>query len=136
MKRPAFSLLLAATVIAALPALAHHAFSAMYDDGKLVTISGVLTKVEWVNPHVYFYVDGKAGANGTSQQWALESHPPMALRRAGLPRDMLVVGQTLKVEAYPSRDGQPVAFAKSVLFPDGKLVRIMLDPKQDSAAAQ
>ena len=116
------------------PLSAHHAFSAVFDDAHVVTVNGVLTRVEWVNPHVYFYVDGKAADKGTTEQhWAFESHPPVALRHAGLTREMLVVGQTVKIEAFAAKDGQPLAFAKSLQLPDGRIVRIMLDPKQTAA---
>ena len=83
--------------------LAHHSFAAEYESKDLVTLTGVITKVEWTNPHIYFYVDVK-DASGTVVNWAVEGYPPNTLKRTGFTRDDLKVGDTVTVTAYTAKD--------------------------------
>jgi hypothetical protein len=72
-------------LLLALPASSHHAFTSEFDDTKTATFTGVITKVDWINPHAYFYLEAK-DRSGQVITWTLESFPPAALRRAGMTR--------------------------------------------------
>ncbi len=98
-----------------LPALAHHSFAGEYDDKKPVTLRGTVTKYDWTNPHVYFYLDEKDGTN-----WALELASPTELRVIGWTRESLKVGDTVTVEGSLARDGSKLASGKSVVVAGGK----------------
>ena len=107
--------------IAAVPALAHHSFTAQYDSTKPVTVKGTVTKLEWTNPHARFYLDVK-DANGTVANWELELGSPNTLIRYGWKRESLKVGDEVTVEGYLAKDGSKLANAKSVKFSDGRVV--------------
>ena len=100
------------------PLLAHHSFAAEYDSKGPVTLTGVITKVEWTNPHMYFYVDVK-DANGTVVNWAIEGYPPNTLKRTGFTRDDLKVGDTVTVTAWRAKDSTNRVAGREVTFPDG-----------------
>jgi hypothetical protein len=99
--------------LGALPILAHHSFAAEYDDTKPVKFSGVVTKVEWMNPHVYFYLD-VTDESGTVTNWALEMGPPNGLERSGWTRNTMKVGDEVTVEGTLAKDGAKQANARSV----------------------
>jgi hypothetical protein len=99
-------------------ASAHHSFSSEYDASKPVTLNGVVTKVEWMNPHVYFYVNVKDDT-GKVNNWALEMGAPSGLQRQGWTRNTLQVGDTVKVEGSAARNGTKLANARNV-YKDGK----------------
>ena len=92
----------------ALPALAHHSFAAEYDSTKAITVKGTIQKLEWVNPHAYFWVDVK-DENGNITTWAFESLSPNALARQGWNRNSLKKGEEVTVEGYLAKDGKPLA---------------------------
>ena len=106
-------------LVAALPALAHHAFVAQYDASKSTTLHGVVTKVEWTNPHARFYVDVK-DTSGKVTNWNLELASPNALRRLGWTRDILKVGDEVSVLVAPAKDGTKMANARTVTLSDGR----------------
>jgi len=91
-------------MVCTLPAMAHHAFTAEFDGSKLITLTGTLSKVDWVNPHVYLYVDTK-DSNGNVTTWAVETNATVALHRQGMTRSMLTEGQTVTVQVNPAKDG-------------------------------
>lgn len=91
-------------LVCAVPALAHHSFTAEYYSDKNVTITGTLTKVEWVNPHVFLYVDVK-DSRGKVINYAVETVSTAALHRYGAKRNMFVEGQTVTIDGYPAKDG-------------------------------
>jgi hypothetical protein len=97
---------------------AHHSFSSEYDSAKPVTLEGVVTKVEWMNPHVYFYVNVKDDT-GKVTNWALEMGAPSGLQRQGWTRNTLAVGDQVKVEGSAARNGTKLANARNV-FKGGK----------------
>ena len=99
-------------------ASAHHSFSSEYDASKPVTLQGVVTKVEWMNPHVYFYVNVK-DETGKVNNWALEMGAPSGLQRQGWTRNTLQVGDIVKVEGSATRNGTKLANARNV-YKDGK----------------
>ena len=106
-------------LFAVLPAFAHHAFVAQYDPAKSTTLRGVVTKVEWTNPHARFYVDVKDTA-GKVTNWNLELASPNALRRLGWTRDILKPGDQVSVFAAPAKDGAKMANARTVTLADGR----------------
>lgn len=105
--------------VASPAAFAHHAFAAEYDPDKPFELSGILTKVEWVNPHSWIYVDVKA-ADGKVTNWQFEFGAPNALLRRGLRRSDLPIGGEVHVKGYLAKSGQTVGNATSVTLPDGR----------------
>ena len=101
--------------------LAHHSFSAEYDDTKPVKVTGVVTKVEWLNPHIWFYLDVK-DENGKVSNWAFSGGAPGQLMRRGITKDVIQVGATVVVEGFRAKDGSNNANGAKVTFPDGRQV--------------
>ena len=101
--------------------LAHHSFAATYDASKAIRLSGTLAKIEWTNPHSYFYLDVK-DANGHVVQWAAESGGPGALSRRGFKRGDVKIGDTLVIDGYQARSGAKLIDARRVTLPDGRIV--------------
>jgi uncharacterized protein DUF6152 len=118
-------LLAAGLTIAAVPAVAHHSLYAVFDEEQTVTLKGVVSKVEWVNPHVYLYIDVPDAA-GKITTWSIETFPPTTLRRAGLSREKLGYGQNITLLGYKARNGKDLAFLRTITFADGREVMIAL----------
>jgi hypothetical protein len=100
---------------------AHHAFSAEYDAAKPVKVTGTVKKVEWMNPHIWFYVDVK-DESGKVTTWGFSGGPPGMLMRRGITRDVLKVGDVIKVEGFRAKDGSNNASGGNVTFADGRKV--------------
>jgi Family of unknown function (DUF6152) len=104
---------------------AHHSISSEFDLFKSFEMTGVLTKVEWINPHGQFHLETK-DENGVDQDWQLETPPPSGWRRAGLAsRDFLKIGDTYKVQVAPSKNGGHVALLLVLQFPDGRKMSLL-----------
>ena len=116
------ALLASCALLAALPTLAHHSFQAEFDGSKPVTLKGTLSKIDWINPHIYFYLDVKDDT-GKVTNWTLESIPTGFMHRAGLTRDDFVFGDTVHVVDYRAKDGtKAVGWVQEVTFPNGRKV--------------
>jgi hypothetical protein len=104
---------------AAVPALAHHSFTAEFNQEKLATFTGTLTQIDWINPHVQLYLDAK-DANGLTSKWKIESGPTVHFRSAGLTRNMFTIGQLFTVQTYLAKDGtKNFGFMRSITFVGG-----------------
>lgn len=113
--------ILAGLCLAALPALAHHSFAAEYDQKQPVSFSGVVAKLDWMNPHVYFYVD-VTDQDGKVTRWACEAGNPNALARRGWKKSSLQAGDQVKVEGFRAKDGTLTMNARAIVLADGKRV--------------
>ena len=121
MKGSVLTILAAAALLATsvTPASAHHSFAAEFDTGKSIDFTGVVTKVEWMNPHVYFYVDVKDPKTGKVMNWGCEMGSPNGLTRQGWTRATMKVGMVVRVEGSAAKDGSNIANARNVTV-DGK----------------
>src|SRR5688572_16813367 len=119
MKTKLVLLLTIVLAAAAAPLLAHHSFAAEYDKAKPVSITGTLTRVEWTNPHIWFYVDVK-DEKGAVTNWGFSAAPPGVLMRRGIAKEALKIGSVVKVEGFRARDGSNNATGGAVTFADGK----------------
>jgi hypothetical protein len=120
MKMPKLPLLLAAYAglsFSALPVFAHHSFAAEYES-KEISLTGTITKVEWTNPHIYFYIDVK-DAGGNVVNYAVEGYPPNTLKRTGFTREDLKVGDTVTITAYRAKDSANRVAGREITFPNG-----------------
>lgn len=106
---------------ASAPLAAHHSFAAEFDSNEAIVLQGTVTKIEWMNPHVYFYVDVK-DTSGKVVNWALEGGPPNVLYRQGWRKDTLKPGDTFTVDAYRARDGSTTASMRTATTPDGRKI--------------
>lgn len=107
---------LAALLAGNQPALAHHAFTAQYDADARVELTGVIVKVEWLNPHAYFYIDVEDEATGEVTTWACELGSPVSMLRQGWTREDLILGEVLIVEGALARDGSASMNASRVVM--------------------
>ena len=112
-----------ALLVAAVPVSAHHSFAAEYDADKPVTLSGVVVKIDWTNPHIHFYLEVK-GETGTVTQWKLEGYPPNMLVRQGWARDTLKVGQTITVSGWRARLDPNLGAGREITFADGRKMAV------------
>jgi len=102
------------------PSYAHHSVSAEFDLSKRITLQGRVTKIDWMNPHVYLYMDVMAG--GVTENWACETAGPNTLARQGWSQKSLKIGDRVTVVGYRARDGAFVASAREVVLADGRKV--------------
>jgi hypothetical protein len=119
--RLAFAVGTVCLIFAASPLSAHHSFAAEYDSSKPVEFKGIVTKLDWMNPHVYFYVDVKTG-DGKTVNWACEAGNPNALARRGWKKTSLKAGDEITVKGFQAKDGTFTANARSIVLADGTKV--------------
>ena len=105
--------------LAALPASAHHAFSAEFDARRPVTLRGTVVKVEWINPHSWFHVDVKT-PDGRVQRWMVEAGNPNNLFRRGWSKDVISPGMEIVIDGYQAKDASRRANGRDLTFPDGR----------------
>lgn len=119
----ALALVFAALALTALPrpVLAHHGFSVEFDKDNPITLTGSVTKFEFMNPHIYFYVDVK-GKDGKVVNWAFEGGPPNVIYRQGWRKGTLKPGDVVTVKGFRAKDGTHLAACASVKLPDGREV--------------
>ena len=121
MRAKMLSVMAGGLMLAAVPMLAHHSFSAEYDRSKPISLKGTVTKVEWMNPHARFYVDVKDDG-GKVTNWEFELGSPNGLMRQGWTRNSLKVGDVVEVNGSRAKDGSNLVNANNVAFEDGKRV--------------
>jgi hypothetical protein len=133
MKNPLPFLAASILLLAAAPLSAHHSFAAEYDSNKPISITGTVTKIEWLNPHARIYVDVKDD-KGEVTNWNIELGGPLQLRRMGWQRDSVKVGDEIKVEGYVAKDGSKNANGRKVTFADGR--KIVTESSGDGGPTQ
>src|SRR5439155_7178538 len=107
------SAVLLMVLAAAVPAIAHHSFAAEYDSTKVVKLTGNVTRVDWQNPHAYFYIDVKNADTGRVENWAFEMGAPSVIARQGWTRNTLKIGDVIIVEGTRAKDGGTHGNARS-----------------------
>ena len=117
MKLPFAALLL----LTPISLLAHHSFAAEYDQKQPITLKGTVTKVDWMNPHVYFYLDVTDG-DGKVVHWACEAGNPNALARRGWKKDSLKAGDQVTIQAFRAKDASNTVNARTITLADGKKI--------------
>ena len=108
-----------ALALVSMPARAHHAFAAEFDAKKPVHFKGTVTRVEWVNPHVWIHVDVK-NPDGSKQSWAIEGGTPNVLFRRGITKQSLPAGTEVEVDGYQAKDGTHRANGRDLTLADGR----------------
>jgi hypothetical protein len=112
---------------------AHHSPSAVFDMSKQFTLTGTLTKVDWINPHIEVYLDAKK-EDGSVENWKFESNPPSWFRRVALARDDFAkaIGQTVTVQGVRAKAGGLYGYLLKITFPDGNSMELVFKPSPNS----
>jgi hypothetical protein len=123
-----FNLVIAAGSLATTAALAHHSFAAEFDSSKPIELTGIVTKVDWTNPHTYFYIDVE-NDQGEYENWGIEMGSPNGLMRRGWHRNSLQIGDEVSVSGTQARDGSFKGNARTVKLASGE--RLFAASSQD-----
>ncbi len=107
-------------LLASQTADAHHAFAAEYDGNQPITLTGTVTKAQWVNPHSWLYIDVK-DAKGVVTNWGWEFGAPFALREKGLTKTTLPIGAVVSLQGFRAKSGQSYAYASTLTLSDGRV---------------
>ena len=132
------AMIAAAGLLPAMPVSAHHSLNAEFDQTKTTTIKGVMTSIEWINPHIFVYIDTME--NGVKTTWAVETFPPNHMRsRYGLTKAVLgqgVIGTTkeVTVEVRPATNGKKLGWLEKITYPEGHFIKFTVD--RDSPEAR
>lgn len=124
---------LAALLVAVTPLIAHHSFAAEYDASKPIDVTGTLTRVEWSNPHIWFYLEVK-DEKGIVTNWGFSAAPPGVLMRRGIPKEVLKIGAVIHVQGFRAKDGSNNASGGTITFPDGR--RVLTAAGEDAVPAE
>src|SRR5262245_63491532 len=117
--RRTITLLFAMLLLGSVSLLAHHAFSAEFDEHKQITLKGTIAKMEWINPHAWLHIDVKE-PDGAVTRWMIELGPPNSLIKRGWTKQSVPVGVGVTVVGYLSKDGAKRANGRDIILPDGK----------------
>ena len=134
MRKTGLLVAVAGILSTAVPIVAHHAFSSEFDQSKPIKLAGEITKLEWVNPHAWLFVDVK-GADGKVVGWRFEMGAPNALLKAGWSKNDIKPGTAVTINGFLARAGGPVGNAYQVRLPDGRDL-FAASSLKDTAAAK
>jgi hypothetical protein len=113
--------MLALALALAAPVFAHHSFAAEFNASKAIRITGTLVRIEWTNPHSYFYLE-VTEESGNVVKWACEGGAPLVLSRRGFSKGDVKLGDTLIIDGYQAKDGSHLMDARRVTLPDGRSI--------------